>query len=76
MVQGRHDVDFVIEVERSCIALELKSAARWQERDLAGLKAFLDATPHCKAGILCYNSKNAVRLGPKLWALPTSLVLS
>lgn len=76
VVQGRHEVDFVIEAGRSCIALELKSAARWQERDLAGLKAFLAATPHCKAGILCYNGENAVRLGPKLWALPISLVLS
>jgi len=75
-VQGRHEVDFVIEAERSCIALELKSAARWQERDLAGLKAFLTATPHCKAGILCHNGEAAVRLGQKLWALPTSLVLS
>ena len=76
VVQGRHEVDFVIEAGRSCIALELKSAARWQERDLAGLKAFLAATPHCRAGILCYNGEDAVRLMPKLWALPISLVLS
>ncbi len=75
-VQGRHEVDFVIEAGRSCIALELKSAARWQERDLAGLKAFLTATPHCKAGILCHNGEDAVRLGQKIWALPTNLVLS
>ena len=76
VVQGRHEVDFVIEAGRSCIALALKSAARWHERDLAGLKAFLAATPHCKAGILCYNGENAVKLGPKLWALLISLVLS
>jgi predicted AAA+ superfamily ATPase len=75
-VQGRHEVDFVIEAGRSCIALELKSAARWQEKDLAGLRAFLTATPHCKAAILCHNGENAVRLGQKLWSLPISLVLS
>ncbi len=75
-VQGRHEVDFVIEAGRSCIALELKSAARWQEKDLAGLRAFLKATPHCKAGILCHNGEDAVQLGQKLWALPISLVLS
>ncbi len=75
-VQGRHEVDFVIDTGRSCIALELKSAARWQEKDLSGLKAFLTATPHCKAGILCHGGEDAVRLGQKLWALPTSLVLS
>lgn len=75
-VQGRHEVDFVIEVGRSCIALEIKSAARWQEKDLAGLRAFLTTTPHCKAAILCHNGENAVRLGQKLWSLPISLVLS
>ena len=75
-VQGRHEVDFVIEAGQSCIALELKSAARWQERDLSGLRAFLTATPHCKAGILCHNGENAVQLGQKLWSLPISLVLS
>ena len=65
MVQGRHEVDFVIEAKRSCMALEVKSAARWQEKDLAGLKAFLSATPHCKAGILCYNGEHAAPTGAK-----------
>ncbi|MDA8140298.1 MAG: ATP-binding protein [Desulfobacteraceae bacterium] len=75
-IQGRYEVDFVIEAGRTCMALEIKSAARWQEKDLTGLKTFLSGTSHCKAGILCYNGKDAVRLGPKLWALPVSLVLS
>ncbi|MBL7175810.1 MAG: ATP-binding protein [Desulfobacteraceae bacterium] len=75
-VQGRNEVDFVIEAGRSCIALELKSASRWQERDLAGLNAFLKVTPHCKAAILCHNGADAVKLGEKLWALPIDLILS
>jgi predicted AAA+ superfamily ATPase len=75
-VQGRHEVDFVIEAGRSCMALELKAAARWKERDLAGLRAFLAATPHCRAAILCHNGEDAVQLGPRLWALPAGLVLS
>ena len=75
-VQGRNEVDFVIEAGRSCIALELKSASRWQERDLSGLNAFLKATPHCKAAILCHNGEDAVKLGEKLWALPANLILS
>jgi hypothetical protein len=75
-VQGRHEVDFVIEAGRSCLALELKAAARWRERDLKGLKAFLKATPHCKAGILCHGGEQTARLGPKLWALPIGLVLT
>jgi len=75
-VQGRHEVDFVIESGRNCIALELKSSARWQDKDFSGLKAFVAATPHCKAGVLCHNGTDAVRLGSKLWALPVSLILS
>jgi len=75
-IQGRNAVDFIIEAGRSCMALELKSAARWQKRDLAGLNAFLKSTPHCKAGILCHNGEDAVKLGEKLWALPTSFILS
>jgi hypothetical protein len=75
-IQGRHEVDFVIESGNNCIALELKTAARWQEKNLSGLKAFLKTTPHCKAGIICYNGQEAVKLGKKLWALPVSLVLS
>jgi predicted AAA+ superfamily ATPase len=75
-IQGRNEVDFIVEAGKSCIALELKSGSRWQERDLSGLKAFLNATPHCKAAILCHNGEQSVRLGAKLWALPLSIILS
>jgi len=75
-VQGRYEVDFVVESGRNCLAVEIKSTARWEDRDLYGLKAFLSTTPHCKAAILGYNGTDAVRLGEKLWALPISLILS
>jgi len=75
-IQGRNEVDFIIEVGRNCLAIEVKSSARWQKRDLSGLEAFLAAAPHCVAGVLCYNGTEAVRLGEKLWALPLGLVLS
>ena len=75
-VQGRHEVDFVIEAGRSCIAIESKSGTRWTDRDLAGLRAFVSSTPHCRAAILAYNGTEAVSLGQKLWALPLGTVLS
>ena len=75
-VQGRNEVDFVIEAWRTCMALEIKSGAKWDERDLSGLKAFLSSTPHCRIAILGYNGKDPVRLGDKLWALPLGLILS
>jgi len=75
-VQGRHEVDFVIEAGRSCIALEIKSGARWESKELTHLKAFLSVTPNCKAAILGYNGSNVARMGDKLWAIPLSLILS
>ncbi len=75
-IQGRHEVDFVIEVGNRCIAIEVKAAARWEKADLAGLKAFVASTPHCAAGILAYNGAAPVPLGARLWAIPLGLLLS
>ena len=50
--------------------------SRWEARDLAGLKAFLRATPHCVAAVLCHNGEDSVKMGEKLWALPVNLMLS
>ena len=44
--QGRHEVDFVVEVDRRVFAIEVKAATRWSEGDLSGLRAFLDRTPN------------------------------
>ena len=74
-VQGRHEVDFVIEAGRDCIAVEVKAAARWTDRDLTGLRAFLDKTPRCRAAILGYGGRDAVKLGDRLWAAPLAAVL-
>ena len=75
-VQGRYEVDFVIEVGREALALEVKASARWDDRDLAGLRAFLDKTPRCRLGVLAYGGTESVKLGDRLWAIPLSLVLA
>ena len=75
-IQGRHEVDIVIEAGNRCIAVEVKATGRWEKEDLAGLKAFVAATPHCVAGILGYNGPVPVRLGDRLWAIPLRLLLS
>lgn len=75
-VQGRHEVDFIIEAGNRCIALEIKAAEMWSDKDLAGLRAFLSSTPQCVAAILAYNGTDIVSLGKKLWAVPISVVLS
>ncbi|MBI2438820.1 MAG: ATP-binding protein [Lentisphaerae bacterium] len=75
-IQGRHEVDFVIEKGRSALAIEVKAAAQWRERDLSGLKALLATTPQCRAGILAYLGKETVSLGARLWAVPLGVLLS
>lgn len=75
-VQGRHEVDFVIEAGRDCLAVEVKAASRWNDRDLSGLRAFLEVTPNCRAAVLAYSGQELVRLAERLWAAPLGLVLS
>jgi len=75
-VQGRYEVDFVVEAGRECLAIEVKSASRWGQRDTAGLRAFLERTPRCKAAILAHGGAEAVRLEDRLWAIPLATVLS
>ena len=74
-VQGRHEVDFVIETARESLAVEVKASSRWDERDTAGLRAFLDRTPRCRAAILAYGGTSAAALGPRLFAVPLAAVL-
>jgi len=74
-VQGRYEVDFVIENGRETLAIEVKSGGRWQAQDIKGLKVFLDTTPSCRAGILAYNGDQVVKLGEKIWAVPISLLI-
>jgi len=75
-VQGRHEVDFVISSGRTSIGIEVKAAGRFSDRDLTGLKAFLDSTPGARAGVLAYNGTQALSVGRNLYAIPMSLLLS
>lgn len=74
-IQGRHEVDFIIEAGNASVAIEVKAAERWESKDLSGLKSFLAATPRCKAGILAYNGTDCIPLGNKLWAVPLAQLL-
>lgn len=75
-VQGRHEVDFVVASGRRALAIEVKAASRFGERDLKGLRAFLARTPEARAGILAYNGSEAVTVGENLFAIPLSVLLS
>jgi hypothetical protein len=73
--QGRHEVDFVIEVGRGVFAIEVKAATRGGESDLSGLRAFLERTPACVAAVLACNGKEAAKLGERLFAIPLGKLL-
>lgn len=75
-VQGRHEVDFVVEVGGECLAVEVKTAGRWDERDLAGLRAFLARTPGCRVAILACGGNSTVQLADRLWAMPIGHLLA
>lgn len=75
-VQGRLEVDFVIEDGRDSMAMEIQAATRWSDDDLASLEAFLSTNRRCRAGILVHNGVDAVHLRDRLWALPLALILS
>jgi predicted AAA+ superfamily ATPase len=75
-VQGRHEVDFVATSGRRSIAVEVKAASRFTDRDLRGLRAFLHHAPGCIAGILGYNGTETVSLGDNLHAVPLAVLIS
>ena len=75
-VQGRHEVDFVIEAGRACVAVEVKRSSRWTPKDLSGLQAFLAQTPSCRAAVLAYGGRETVSLGDRLFAVPLASVVA
>ena len=75
-IQGRYEVDFILEIGRETIAIEVKNGSRLQKNDLIGLKAFIESSPKCKAGILAYNGNDILKVDDKIWAVPMSLLIS
>lgn len=75
-IQGRQELDFIIEVGRNTIAIEVKAASQWSGHDLKGLRTFLSRVPRCIAGIFAYNGTDAVQLEDRLWAIPIDILLS
>jgi predicted AAA+ superfamily ATPase len=75
-IQGRYEVDFIIEIGGQAIAIEVKSGSRWKESDLQGLKAYLASNKNCLGGLLAYNGHEVLKLSKNIWAVPVDLLLS
>jgi predicted AAA+ superfamily ATPase len=74
-VQGRHEVDFVIEIGREVMAIEIKSGPRPKGSDLSSLRAFMSGTPHCRMGVLAHGGRSIARMGERLWSVPIGALL-
>jgi predicted AAA+ superfamily ATPase len=68
------EVDAVIEPHGGPIcAVEVKAAATLTKRDTRGLRALeADLADEFGAGVILHTGEEAVRLSPKIWALPLS----
>jgi hypothetical protein len=75
-VQGRHEVDFVVSSSRRFVAIEVKAGQRFADRDISGLRALVERTPGTGVGLLAHNGTELVPLGERLYAVPTSLLVS
>jgi len=75
-IQGRYEVDFIIEIGRNTIAIEVKNGSRWQEKDLVGIKAYLNSAKECNAAILAYTGTEILKLKDRIWVVPIHLLIS
>jgi len=75
-IQGRFEVDFILETGRQTVAIEVKYGSRIGESDLNGLNAYLGSAKNCLGGILAYNGTETIKLKNNLWAIPIGLLVS
>jgi predicted AAA+ superfamily ATPase len=74
--QSQREVDFVIELGKKVIAIEVKAQGRIHPADSKNLENFLGRTPACAAGILAYQGDKVLEIRDKIWAVPLSVLLA
>ncbi len=75
-IQGRHEVDFILESGQRTLAVEVKWGSRPRKDDLRGLEAFLKAQAGPAMGILATTGRETLPLGKNLWAVPITHLIS
>jgi hypothetical protein len=58
------------------MAIEIKASTRWEDRDLSGLRVFLQRGRRCRVAILAHTGTATVSLGDRLWAMPITALLN
>lgn len=65
-----YEVDFVVELHNTVLAIEVKASHRVDARDIKGLRAFLASETRCCAGVVFYQGSEILPLGDRMWAVP------
>ena len=74
-VQGRNEVDLIVEEGRKTYAFEIKYSSQWQIEDLKGIKTFMSSSKNCVFGVLIYNGKEILKVADKIWVVPAGVLL-
>ena len=70
------EVDIIIEQDRRLAGIEIKAAATVTQSDFKGLNKLKDACgDQFAAGVLFYDGENILPFGPKLFAVPISVLM-
>ncbi len=75
-IQGRYEVDFILESGKRTLAVEVKWGSRPKAEDLRGLEAFLKSQEEPVTGVLATTGRETLPLGKNLWAVPINLLLA
>ncbi|MBX6330648.1 MAG: ATP-binding protein [Gemmatimonadaceae bacterium] len=66
-----HEVDFVVEHQRELLGIEVKAGAQPGQRDIRGLRAFLDDHPRrARGGIVLHGGEESYWLDETILAVP------
>ncbi|MBF0479195.1 MAG: ATP-binding protein [Candidatus Omnitrophica bacterium] len=75
-IQGRHEVDLVIENGDRVMAVEIKFGSRIADSDLTGLKAFQASRKTKTLGCIVYNGSEIFKAAENIWAVPADVFLA
>jgi predicted AAA+ superfamily ATPase len=67
--QTQVEVDFILEIENSIYAIEVKSTLHPRKKEYSGLKAFKEEVPHAKLVLVCLAKKSFVDEGIQILSL-------
>jgi hypothetical protein len=72
--RGGSEVDIALETpDRRIAGIEVKASSTIDPRDFRGLHQLADmAGPGFTLGVVLHTGRNALRFGPRMWALPVA----